>query len=83
MMTIMGERKSKVHQYNVAEAKAHLSRIVRKALAGDEVIIAKDARPLVRLVPLASPRRVPGSAKGQVSIAPDFDTPLDDFSDYR
>ena len=35
------------------------------------------------LVPVAVPARTPGSAKGQVTIAADFDAPLDDFSDYR
>ena len=83
MMTIMGTRKSRVHQYNIAEAKARLSHIVRKALAGDDVIIAKDAKPMVRLVPLGGRRREPGSAKGQITMAPDFDAPLDDFTDYR
>jgi prevent-host-death family protein len=83
MITIMGSRKSRVHQYNIAEAKARLSHIVRKALAGDEIVIAKDAKPMVKLVPVTGKPREPGSAKGQVTIAPDFDRPLDDFKDYR
>lgn len=39
--------------YNVAEAKAHLSRLLDAALAGEEVIVARAGRPLVRLVPVA------------------------------
>jgi prevent-host-death family protein len=71
-------------QYNVADAKARLSSLVREALAGYEVIIAKDNKPLVKLVPVsARGRRVPGSARGQVVMTPDFDAPLDDFADYR
>ena len=56
---------------------------MRKALQGEEIVIARDNKPLVRLVPVAMPARTPGSAKGRVTIAADFDVPLDDFSDYR
>lgn len=41
--------------YNVAEAKAHLSRLLDAALAGDEVVLARSGKPLVRLVPLEQP----------------------------
>lgn len=71
-------------QYNLADAKARLSSVVRETLAGADVVIAKDNKPLVRLVPVSgSGRRAPGSAKGQVTMAPDFDAPLDDFAGYR
>ena len=69
--------------FNVAEAKAQLSTLVRKALPGEEIIIARDNKPLVKLVPVAVQQRKPGSARGQVTIAEDFDAPLDDFADYR
>jgi prevent-host-death family protein len=72
----------KPRHYNVAEAKAHFSTLVRKALQGDEVIIARDNKPLVRLVPIGVHTRKPGSAKGQVSMAADFDATPDDFADY-
>ena len=83
MMTIMAARKPRARQYNIAEAKARLSHIVREVLAGDDVVIAKDAKPLVRIVPLGGSRRKPGSAKGQVAMAPDFDEALEDLADYR
>ncbi len=70
--------------FNIAEAKARLSELVERALAGDDVVIARDNKPLVRLVPLGDqgrPRK-PGSARGQVWIAPDFDAPLPDFDRY-
>jgi prevent-host-death family protein len=70
-------------QYNVADAKARFSRLVREALTGYDVVVAKDNRPLVRIVPFGAGKRAPGSAKGQVAMAPDFDAPLDDFADYR
>ena len=75
--------KHRPKQYNVAEAKAHFSTLVREALRGQEVVIARDNRPLVKLVPVDPGPRVPGSAKGQVRMAPDFDAPLDDFADYE
>lgn len=44
-----------VNQYNVAEAKAHFSRLLDAALAGEEVILARGGKPVARLVPLAPP----------------------------
>lgn len=82
-MTIMKYPKQGPSHYNVAEAKARFSTLVRKALQGEEVVIARDHKPLVRLVPVGVPARKPGSAKGRLTIAPDFDAPLDDFRDYR
>ncbi|HSM50462.1 MAG TPA: type II toxin-antitoxin system prevent-host-death family antitoxin, partial [Thermoanaerobaculia bacterium] len=71
-------------QYNIAEAKARLSELVKKALAGEEVVVARDHRPLVRVVPVgpAAGARTPGSARGQVWTAPDFDAPLADFDEH-
>jgi len=81
-MTTMGGKR--YAQYNIAEAKAWLSSVVRETLAGAEVVIAKDNKPLVKLVPVKGRgRRTPGSAKGQVRMAPDFDAPIDDFAPYR
>ena len=53
-------------------------------MIGEEVIIAKDNKPVVKLVPIVTPckARTPGSAKGQVWLAPDFDATPDDFKDY-
>ena len=69
--------------YNVAEAKAQFSTLVRKALQGEEVVIARDNKPLLKLVPMGVAARKPGSAKGKVVIADDFDAPLADFADYE
>jgi prevent-host-death family protein len=69
--------------YNVAEAKANFSTLVRKALQGEEVVIARDNKPLLRLVPVGVPSRAPGTAKGRIVIADDFDAPLEDFADYE
>lgn len=71
-------------QFNVAEAKARFSELVQKAVSGEEVVIARDNRPLLRLVPLpvAGGRRKPGSAKGRVWMASDFDRTPEDFEEY-
>ena len=65
---------------NVHEAKTHLSKLLDRVANGEEVTIAKAGRPVARLIPVEGPgrRRMPGSARGQVVIGPDFDDPLPD-----
>ena len=61
---------------NVYEAKTQLSRLIDRAVAGEDVIISRAGRPMVRLVPVmapVTPRRRPGSARGQIRMSPDFD----------
>lgn len=72
-------------QVNMHEAKTRLSELVAAAERGEEVIIARADKPVVRLVPVGrgtAPRRL-GWLAGQLRIAPDFDAPLDDFAEYR
>ncbi len=67
-------------QVNLYDAKTQLSRLVERAAAGEEIVIAKGGRPLARLVPLArrmAPREL-GFLAGRVRVAPDFDAPLPD-----
>ncbi len=55
---------------NIYEAKTQLSRLLDRALAGEEVVIARAGRPLVRLVPVEERRpREPGLAEGRVTEA--------------
>ena len=65
---------------NITEAKAQLSRLVDAALAGEEVVIARAGRPLVRLTVVESDERPrdlsTGYWAGRVRIADDFDAPL-------
>jgi prevent-host-death family protein len=63
---------------NIHEAKTHLSRLVEEVSAGEELTIAKAGKPLARLVPIKSAKRVrkPGFLKGKIRIANDFDAPL-------
>lgn len=66
--------------YNLYEAKTSLSKLVDRAAAGEEIVIAKSGKPLARLIPLSSkrPRRKPGGWEGQVKISESFDEPLPD-----
>jgi prevent-host-death family protein len=65
---------------NVHEAKTHLSRLVERAAAGEEVIIAKAGKPMARLVPFVSKPNTKkfGLLKGQILVPDDFNAPLED-----
>ncbi len=65
-------------QINMHEAKTHLSRLVERAAAGEEIVIAKAGKPLVKLVPVHASLepRVPGLSRGLIVIHDDFDDPL-------
>jgi prevent-host-death family protein len=62
---------------NVHEAKTHLSRLLERVEAGEEITLARAGRPVARLVPYV-PRakpRTPGLWKGRIRLAPDWDSP--------
>jgi|HubBroStandDraft_4_1064222.scaffolds.fasta_scaffold301166_3 prevent-host-death family protein len=63
---------------NMHQAKSSLSKLVERALAGEEVVIARNGEPLVKLVPVLKERkaRVPGRWKGKIWIAPDCFDPM-------
>jgi prevent-host-death family protein len=64
-------------EVNIHEAKSSLSKLIERARAGDEVIIAKAGTPMVRLVPVDRPaKRVFGSAKGQITFKEGWDAPM-------
>jgi len=59
---------------NIHDAKTHLSRLVERAEAGEEITIARAGRPVARLVPLRAARpRMLGALRGRIRLAPDFD----------
>lgn len=68
-------------QVNIHDAKTRLSSLIARAEAGEEIIIARANKPVVRLVPVQAARvqRQLGEAKGMVEIAPDFDELPEDF----
>ena len=64
-------------QVNIHDAKTHLSRLVERVEAGEEIVIARGGRPVARLVPLRTrteARRL-GLLKGKIWMAPDWDSP--------
>jgi prevent-host-death family protein len=67
---------------NMHEAKSSLSKLVKKAEAGEDIIIARNGKPVVRLTRVESKKReLPwGALHG--TIADDFDAPLDIMKDY-
>lgn len=59
---------------NVYEAKTHFSRLLTRVENGEEIVIARNGRPVARLLPMSKrPDRVPGLFAGQITIADDFD----------
>ncbi len=66
---------------NIHDAKTHFSKLLKRVLKGEEVIIARAGQPIARLSPLPPKRgkRVPGSAKGMFTMTDDFDAPLPDL----
>jgi antitoxin (DNA-binding transcriptional repressor) of toxin-antitoxin stability system len=72
-------------QATIHQAKTHLSKLIRQALAGEEVIIANRDKPLVRLEAIKVPKgeRKLGWAKGLVTyMAPNFNDELEVFEEY-
>lgn len=64
---------------NVQEAKTHLSRLLARVEAGEEIVIARAGRPIARLVAITEHvARVPGSARGDFEVPEGFDDPLPD-----
>jgi prevent-host-death family protein len=62
---------------SIHAAKTHLSRLIARAEAGEEIVIARGRKPVVKLVSLEpKPKRVPGRWKDQISIGPEFFEPL-------
>lgn len=62
---------------NLYHAKSQLSALVDRAAAGEEIVIAKNGRPMAKLVPFrTSAVRQPGRHKGRIWMARNFDAPL-------
>jgi antitoxin (DNA-binding transcriptional repressor) of toxin-antitoxin stability system len=65
----------------IHKAKTQLSRLIEKACKGEEIIIARGKKPVVKLVALPVPqkgRRIPGAWKGKISYTADAFDPLTD-----
>lgn len=68
---------------NVHEAKTHLSQLLARVEAGEEIVIARAGKPVAVLsrAPGAGRRRVRGLDRGKVIIRANFDDPLPEFDD--
>ena len=64
--------------YTVHQAKTNLSRLIKEACEGRDVVIGRGKQPVARLVPLGTPRkkRVPGRLKGRIKVGPEFFEPM-------
>jgi prevent-host-death family protein len=63
--------------FNIAEAKARLPELVKRAARGEEIVIARNGEPQARLIALANePRRVAGTGAGEWQVPDDFNGPL-------
>ena len=71
-------------QVNVHYAKTNLSKLIQKVVEGEDVVIARGNKPIVKLVLIDKfkPKRRLGTAKGKIKISDDFDEPLEDFKEY-
>ena len=73
-----------MQQFNIAEAKSHFSILIKLAMMGEDIVIARNNKPLLRLVPVETVRkeRKPGSAKAQILyVAPDVNDLPSDFKE--
>ncbi len=64
-------------EVNIHEAKTHLSKLLQRVNAGEEVIISKAGKPVAKIVPIAKQaRRRFGIDRGEFKVPEDFDAPL-------
>lgn len=66
-----------MRQVTIHVAKTHLSKLIEAALSGEEVVIAKGSKPMVRLVPVIQGGFQVGLLKGKLGAAPDFLEPME------
>lgn len=71
-------------QIELQEAEKQFMKLVEMAANGEEIIIYKNERPFVKLLPITPSiqKREFGSAKGLIQMADDFDEPIADFEEY-
>jgi len=68
----------------IHEAKTQFSKLIRRAEAGEEIVVRRGSEPLACIAPLRKGGGVHGfgSMKAEIRIGKDFDEPLEDFQDY-
>jgi antitoxin (DNA-binding transcriptional repressor) of toxin-antitoxin stability system len=74
-----------MYEVELDDVAGQLPRLLESALRGEEVLITRQEKPVLKLVPVPPtplPRRRRGSAEGQIHMAAAFDAPLEDFTPY-
>jgi prevent-host-death family protein len=69
----------------IHEAKTHLSKLLKRVEAGEEIVVARGGEPVAKLIAYSAPPkkpRTPGSMKGKIWMAPDFDEIPEEFEEY-
>jgi antitoxin (DNA-binding transcriptional repressor) of toxin-antitoxin stability system len=69
--------------YSVHQAKSQLSKLIQKALQGEEIVITNRHKPVVRLSVIQQPKRKLGFLGHGVWMSNDFNKPLNDFHPYQ
>lgn len=67
-----------MQQFTIHAAKTNLSKLIEAALRGEEVVIAKGSKPVVRLVPVVKGAFKVGLIKGKLGTGPDFFEPMEE-----
>lgn len=69
---------------SIHQAKTHLSSLIREALTGEDIVIAKGSEPLIQLVVIQKKKkRAFDLFKGKIKVSKDFDKELEDFNEYQ
>jgi len=69
-----------VAEVNIHHAKTHLSKLLQRVAAGEEIVIARGGEPIAKLVPIKrARRRVFGADRGLIQMTEDFEAPLLEF----
>ncbi len=73
-----------MHLIELTQAKQQLPELLEEVIRGEEIVITNNGQPLVKMLQAAPAKPQPtfGSARGLITIADDFDEPLEDFKEY-
>lgn len=69
----------------IHEAKTNLSKLLKRVESGEEIVVARAGEPVAKIVAYSAPPkhpRTPGSMKGKIWMAPDFDEIPEEFEEY-
>ena len=72
-------------QITDSQAKSHFAELLKRAEAGERIVVTRHGKPVACLEGIKTPKILPriGALKGQIEIADDFDEPLEAFDEYR